>query len=261
MKILTVGDVVSAVGREMLFRCVDDLKYKENIDLCIVNSENASHGSGMNRNAYNEMMRAGADAFTMGNHTWGSRDIHDTFRLEDNVIRPANFSKSCPGKGSMLITAKNGKKIGVINLIGQTYMAFPANSPFEAADREIERLKKSTNIILVDFHAEATSEKRAMGFYLDGRVSAVYGTHTHTQTADEYIMPNGTGYITDLGMTGVTDSVLGMKKQIIINRFLTAMPQKFEIASGKGQFNACIFDIDDESGLCTDVKRIFIREK
>lgn len=259
MKILCVGDVVSVVGREMLFRCIDDLKYKKNIDVCIVNGENATHGRGMARAAYNELMRAGADIITMGNHTWDSNQILDIMRKENNVIRPANYSGKCPGKGSLVFTAKSGKKLGVINLIGRTFLE-PHDSPFDRAEKEIEKLREKTNIILVDFHAEATSEKLAMGFFLDGKVSAVFGTHTHVQTADEMILPNGTGYITDLGMTGVTYSILGRGITPIVERFRTGMPQKFELAAGKGQFCGCIFDIDDDSGKCSAVERIFIKE-
>ena len=260
MKILCVGDVVSAVGREMVFRCVDELKYQRGIDLCIANGENATHGRGMARAAYNELMRAGVDVVTMGNHTWDCKEIADIMRKEDNVIRPANYSDKCPGKGSVIFTAKNGVKVGVINLIGRTFLE-PNDSPFERAEKEIEALREKTNIIIVDFHAEATSEKLSMGFFLDGKVSAVFGTHTHVQTADEMILPGGTGYITDLGMTGVRLSVLGRSAPPIVNRFLTGMPQKFEIATGKGQFCGCIFDIDEESGKCADIERVFIKEK
>lgn len=260
MKILCIGDVVSRVGRNMLFRYVDDLKYQKSIDLVIANGENATHGRGLARNAYNELMRAGIDGITMGNHTWGAKDIVDIMKYEGNVIRPANFSSTCPGSGSMILTSKSGTKVGIINLIGRTYMD-PCNSPFDAALTEIEKLKKSTNIILVDFHAEATSEKQALSQFLDGRVSAVFGTHTHVQTADEMILSNGTGFICDLGMTGPVDSVLGMSSKIIIERFLNSMPQKFEIAEGRGQFCGCIFEIDENSGKCIDIERIFIREE
>ncbi|MBQ6558899.1 MAG: TIGR00282 family metallophosphoesterase [Clostridia bacterium] len=260
MKILCDGDVVSAVGREMLFRYVDEMKYQKGIDLCIANGENATHGRGMARAAYNELMRAGVDIVTMGNHTWDCKEAADIMRKEDNVIRPANYNSACPGKGSLIYTAKNGVKVGVINLIGKTYLEYAQDSPFDSADREIEKLKEKTNIIIVDFHAEATSEKLAMGFYLDGKVSAVFGTHTHVQTADEMILPNGTGYITDLGMTGVGLSILGRSVVPIVERFRTGMPQKFELASGKGQMCGCIFDIDEQTGKCTDVERIFIRE-
>lgn len=259
MKILCIGDIVSRIGRDMLFKYVEDLKYKKNIDIIIANGENATHGRGMAKDAYNELIRAGVDVITMGNHTWDAKEVVDIMRNEGNVIRPANFSKDCPGEGSIIFTAKNGKKIGVINLIGRTYLE-PSDSPFDAAINEINRISKSTNIIFVDFHAEATSEKLAMGFFLDGKVSAVFGTHTHVQTADDMILPNGTGYISDLGMTGPQISILGREQSGIVKRFLTGMPQKFEIASGKGQFCGCIFDIDEETGKCTDIERLFIRE-
>lgn len=259
MRILCIGDVVSRTGREMLFKYVDDLKYQKELDLVIANGENATHGRGMARNAYNELMRAGVDGVTLGNHAWGSKEVTGIMRKEGNVIRPANFSKYAPGEGSMVLTSKSGKKAGFINLIGRTFLD-PSDSPFEAALTEIEKLKKVTNVILIDFHAEATSEKQALGQYLDGKVSAVFGTHTHVQTADEMILPNGTGFICDLGMTGPADSVLGMSSKIIIDRFVTGMPQKFDIAVGRGQFCGCIFDIDEDSGLCRSVERIFIRE-
>ena len=258
MRILCIGDVVSRIGRDMLFRYVDELKYQKNIDLVLANGENSNHGRGITHPTFREMTSAGVDCFTLGNHTWGSRDVIRLMKEQD-VIRPANYSGKVPGKGSMLVRAKNGELVGVINLIGRTYMD-PSDSPFDAALREIEELKKSTNIILVDFHAEATSEKEAMGYFLDGKVSAVFGTHTHVQTADEQILEGGTGYITDLGMTGASVSVLGMDKDIILDRFVNGMQWKFELAQGKGQFCGCIFDID-ESGKCTDIERIFIREK
>lgn len=259
MKILCVGDVVSSVGREMLFRYIDEMKYQKGIDVCIANGENATHGRGMSRSAYNELMRAGVDFVTMGNHTWDCKEVVDIMRREDNVIRPANYNSACPGEGSAVFTAKNGVKIGIINLIGKTYLEYQQDSPFDRAEEEIARLREKTNIIIVDFHAEATSEKLAMGFFLDGKVSAVFGTHTHVQTADEMILPSGTGYITDLGMTGVTLSILGRSITPIIERFRTGMPQKFEIASGAGQLCGCIFDIDEDSGKCTDIERVFIK--
>jgi len=259
MKILAIGDVVGRVGREMLFRFVDELKYQRSIDLVVANGENASHGIGMNRNAYNEMMRAGVDCFTMGNHTFGKKDILHMLEKEDNIIRPANYSGTVPGRGSMLFRTKSGEKVGIINLIGRVYMD-PADSPFDCALREIKKLREKTSIILVDFHAEATSEKEAMGCFLDGKVSAVFGTHTHVQTADEQISEHGTGYITDLGMTGPVNSVLGMERSIILNRFVNGLPGKFEVAGGKGQLCGCIFDID-ENGKCTGTERLYLREK
>lgn len=259
MKVLCIGDIVSRIGRDMLFKYVDDLKYKCGIDFVIANGENANHGRGMTRSCYNEMTRAGVDAFTLGNHAWGAKEVVSIMEEEGNVIRPLNFPGNVPGEGSVVLTAPSGVKIGIINLIGQTNMA-PCNSPFEAAEKEVEKISKITPIIFVDFHAEVTSEKIAMGFFLDGKVSAVFGTHTHVQTADSKILENGTGYITDLGMTGPYDSVLGMNKNIIIKRFLTGMPQKFEIATGKGQFCGCIFTVDENSGKCTYIERIYFEE-
>lgn len=259
MKILCIGDVVSRIGRDMLFKYVEELKYQKGIDLVIANGENATHGRGLSRNAYDELMRSGVEVVTMGNHTWDCKEVVSIMKNEGNVIRPANYSKGCPGSGSIIYTAKNGEKVGVINLIGRTYLE-PADSPFDAVEVEIARLKKSTNTILVDFHAEATSEKLAMAYFLDGKVSAVFGTHTHVQTSDDVILPNGTGNITDLGMTGPQISILGRECTGIIKKFQTGMPQKFEIAYGKGQFSGCIFDIDTKSGKCTDIERIFIRE-
>ncbi len=259
MKILCIGDVVSRVGRDMLYRYIDEIKVSEDIDLVIANGENATHGRGLARDAYKEMTDAGVDAVTMGNHTWGAKDINAIMKYEGNVIRPINFPKNNPGEGYMTINTRSGKCVGIINAIGRTYME-PCDSPFDAVLSAVEEISKKTNIILVDFHAEATSEKEAMGYYLDGKVSAVFGTHTHVQTADEKILKNGTGYITDLGMTGPEYSVLGMSVKVIVDRFTNSLPQKFEIAEGKGQFNGCIFEIDEVSGKCIDVKRIFIRE-
>lgn len=257
MKVLCVGDVVSRIGREMLFKYVEELKYTKGVDFVIVNGENSSHGRGMSRSAYNEMKRAGADVFTTGNHVWGVKEIVSLMEEEGDVIRPANWQGNPPGTGSVVIESKSGVKVGVINIIGQVNM-LPCNSPFEAVEREIERLKEKTPIIFVDFHAEVTSEKVAMGYFLDGKVSAVFGTHTHIQTADAKILDGGTGYITDLGMTGPADSVLGMNKTIIVNRFVSGTPQKFEIATGKGQFCGCIFTVCETTGKCTDVERLYL---
>ena len=260
MKILCIGDVVSAVGRNMLFEHIEDLKYKKNIDLCIVNGENATHGHGLAKAAYTELCRAGADGITLGNHTWDSKEVISILENEENVIRPINYNKNCPGSGSMVLTARSGARVGVINAIGRVGIDPPTDSPFDAVMNKAVELRKKTDTVIVDFHAEATSEKRAMGFYLDGIAGAVFGTHTHIQTSDNCILPKGTGYITDLGMTGAEDSILGMDKEIIVKRFVGGMPQKFELANGKGQFNACIFEIDDNTGLCVGTERLFIRE-
>lgn len=259
MKILCIGDVVSRIGRDMLFKYVDELKYSKGVDFVIANGENSSHGRGMNRSAYSEMKRAGVDAFTMGNHVWGVKEVAGIMEEEGDVIRPLNMQGEQAGLGSVVLTAKSGVKIGIINLIGQVNM-LPCNSPFDAVIDEIERIREKTPVIIVDFHAEVTSEKIAMGYYLAGKVSAVFGTHTHVQTADAKILQGGTGYITDLGMTGPKDSVLGMTKEIIVNRFVSGTPQKFEIATGRGQFCGCIFTVDETSGKCTEIERLYIEE-
>lgn len=255
MKILTIGDIFGRAGRTAAEEELERMRGK--YDFVIANAENASHGRGMSRPVYEQLSRAGVDIFTLGNHAWGCPDISAAMRYNDNIVRPANFEGNVPGVGSCVITAKNGVKIGVINLIGRTYMQSPASSPFFAADREIERLKKKADLIFVDFHAEATSEKIALGYYLDGRVTAVFGTHTHVQTADSKVLPKGTGYITDLGMTGPAVSVLGLDKQTIINRFLDGMPQKFTVAESRAQFCAAIFEVDDATHKTVSVERIY----
>lgn len=255
MRILTIGDIFGRTGRNAAEEELERMRGK--YDFVIANAENASHGRGMSKPVYEQLSRAGVDVFTLGNHTWGCPDIAAAMRYNDNIVRPANFEGGVPGRGSTVVTAKNGVKIGVINLIGRTYMQATASSPFFTADKEIERLKKQTDIIFVDFHAEATSEKIAMGYYLDGKVTAVFGTHTHVQTADAEILPKGTGYISDLGMTGPAVSVLGLEKQTIINRFLDGMPQKFTVAEGRAKFCAAIFDIDDATHKVSAVERIY----
>ncbi len=257
MKILAIGDVVSQVGRSMVFDALELIRPQ--VDFVVANCENAAHGRGMSKPVYEELCRSGIDIFTMGNHTWGCPDIVNIMKYNDNVIRPANYEGDCPGVGSTIFTTKKGFRIGVINLIGRTYMPSSAQNPFLTADKCIDSLKNKADIIIVDFHAEATSEKIALGYYLDGRVSVVFGTHTHVQTSDDTILPKGTGYITDLGMTGPSVSVLGMSKDIIVQRFLDGMPQKFEVATGKGQFCGCVFEIDETSGKTISTERLFIK--
>lgn len=255
MKILAIGDIFGRVGRDAVFSVLE--RMRENVDLVVANSENAAHGRGLTKPVYEELKSAGIDVFTMGNHVWGCPDIANVMRYNSEVIRPANFEGDIPGLGSTVVTAKNGVRVGVINLIGRTYMQGPISSPFLTADKEIDNIKNKADVILVDFHAEATSEKAALGYYLDGRVSAVFGTHTHIQTADEKVLPKGTGYITDLGMTGPEHSVLGLDKNTIIRRFVNGMPQKFIVANGNGQFCGAIFDVDERNGQTMSVERIY----
>ena len=253
MKILAIGDIVGRVGRDMVFSYLDKHLYE--FDLIVANGENAAHGRGMSKPVYEELKRAGIDGFTLGNHTWGCPDVVNVLEYNDDIIRPLNFDKGCPGEGVMYLKARNGTMVGVINIIGRVYMN-PADSPFGAVSDAIEKMKAKTNIILVDFHAEATSEKIAMGYYLDGKVSAVYGTHTHVQTADETILPDGTGYITDIGMCGPVHSVLGVEKNTVIKKFLDDMPARFEVATGKGKFSGCIFEIDEKTGKTVRIERV-----
>lgn len=257
MKILAIGDIVGRIGRDATMYYLE--KHRDNYDLIIANGENSAHGNGMTKPVYEELCSYGIDGFTMGNHTWGCPDIAKIMKYNNNIIRPANFDKECPGKGNMILKAKNGISVGVINLIGRVYMPLSFDSPFTAAEREIQFLSDKCDIILVDFHAEATSEKVSMGYFLDGKVSAVFGTHTHIQTADDTILPKGTAYLTDLGMTGAVHSVLGMEKRIIINRFLNGMPAKFELATGEGQFCGCEFEIDETTKKAINTKRVFAK--
>lgn len=256
MKIFCIGDIVSTHGRDMIRGYLDELVYQKEIDFVIANGENAAHGNGMTKKVYEELCELGIDAFTMGNHTWGNRDISDILTEETNIVRPANFDKSCPGTGGIVVK-KNDMSVGIINIIGQTFMNGGYDSAFRAVEQEIEKL--GTTITIVDFHAEATSEKIAMGWFLDGKVSAVFGTHTHVQTADEIILPKGTGYITDLGMTGSANSVLGRDKGSVITKFVTGIPQKFELAAGMNRLCGCIFEID-ETGKTVAVERVLIKE-
>ena len=255
MRILAIGDIFGRSGRDAVFNVLE--KSRDEYDFILANAENAAHGRGLSKPVYEELLRAGIDAFTLGNHTFGCPDIVTIMRYNHNICRPANFEGDICGTGSIIVPAKNGIKVGIINLIGRTYMPQSAKSPFYTADEELEKLSGKCDIVLVDFHAEATSEKMAMGYYLDGRVSAVFGTHTHVQTADAKILPRGTGYITDLGMTGPSVSVLGVDKNIIVERFLGGIPKKFEVAEGKPQFCAAVFEIDEKSNKTLKIERIY----
>ncbi|MCR6111042.1 TIGR00282 family metallophosphoesterase [Bacillus sp. A301a_S52] len=259
MKILFIGDVVGSLGRDALKVYLPKLKAKFMPDITIVNGENAAGGKGLTSKVYHEISETGADVITMGNHTWDKKEIFEFIENAPNLIRPVNFPQGNPGKGYVIY--KVGKrKIAVINAQGRTFLP-PIDCPFKTLDELIIAIKKETPFIFVDFHAEATSEKLAMGWYLDGRVSAVVGTHTHVQTADERILPQGTAYITDVGMTGPYDGILGMDKDIIIQRFLTNLPARFEVANGREQCNGVFINVDDHSGKAIAIKRIHISEE
>lgn len=255
MKILAVGDLVSQGAVEKLKNELPNLQKKENIDFTIVNAENVAEGRGITKKIFNELNKLNIDVFTMGNHTWGRKEI---FELVDipKLIVPANYSKACPGHGYVVIE-KNNKKICTINLIGRTNMNdVLSNNPFEAVDKILEEVK--ADIYMVDFHAEATAEKLAMGHFLDGRVTGIFGTHTHIQTADNKILPKGTGYITDLGMTGPTNSILGMDINTALIRFVKSLPEKYKVAAGPIELNGAIFDINDETNKVNKVSRIHL---
>ncbi|MBR3932871.1 MAG: TIGR00282 family metallophosphoesterase [Clostridia bacterium] len=257
MNILAIGDIFGLCGVEHTEAVLKGIIQDENIDFCIANGENAS-GVGMTQRDYDRLTDAGVDVFTMGNHTFGKQDIFKLFEQENNILRPANYPDDVPGCGSVVMSAGN-TKIGIINIMGRVNIDISLDCPFKACDTEIKKIKDKCDIIIVDFHAEATSEKRAMLFYLDGRVSALFGTHTHVQTGDDQVTGRGTGYITDLGMTGSVDSVLGVDKDIIIKRFITGLPQRFEYSGGRAALCGAVFNIDEKSGKCLGVKRIDVR--
>ena len=255
MRFLFIGDVFAKTGRLVLANRLEKLKYTYKWDVCIANAENAAGGKGINYNTAQEIFNSGVDTITLGNHTWARKEVFNFIDSCGKIVRPSNYSKGVPGKGKIIIE-KNGVKIGIINLIGRVYMDSVAECPFQAADRDISILKQQCKIIIVDFHAEATSEKQALAYYLDGRVSAVIGTHTHVQTADEKILENKTAYITDVGMTGPADGVIGVDKMQIIQKFITGLPVHFEPAKGRTCFNAVVIDIDEKTGHALDIIRI-----
>ncbi|MCR5150902.1 MAG: TIGR00282 family metallophosphoesterase [Clostridiales bacterium] len=247
MKIFAVGDVVSDPGCAFLRRRLPALKIEHGIDLCIANGENSAVGNGITPFSAKYLFDSGVDFITTGNHAYRRKEMFDFFEQRRDIIRPANFFDGCPGRGYSVIDM-GFTRVLVINLAGMMFMENCEN-PFHAVDRILSE-NSDIKIKLVDFHAEATAEKAAMGFYLDGRVSAVFGTHTHIMTNDARILPNGTGYITDLGMTGVVDSVIGVKKEISIDFFKTGMPARFDAAEGESMVNGCIFEIDKNTGRC-----------
>jgi len=254
LRILFIGDIVGSPGRKVAKEMICKLKKEEEIDFCIANGENAAGGSGITYVIAQELYNSGVDGITMGNHTWSKSEILNFIESDNKLVRPANYPEDLPGNGYAVLNGKNGK-IAIVNLLGRVYMDY-IDCPFKAADRVLEHVKKEVKIVIVDFHAEATSEKTAMAWHLDGRVSAVLGTHTHVQTADERILPFGTGYITDVGMTGPYDGIIGVNKEIIIKKFLTGMPQRFEVAKGRVVFNAILLDIEEKSGKTTSIRRI-----
>lgn len=260
MNILFLGDIVGRPGRTCVSRWLPRLKRDRQVDFVAANAENAAGGIGATPEVLDELKRHGVDAFTMGNHVWKKKNLLAAVERFPEMARPANYPEGVPGQGAIVVTTDQGLKVGLLNLLGRVYME-PLDCPFRAADRALEALRAETPIVLVDIHAEATSEKIAMGWYLDGRCSAVLGTHTHVQTADEWIMPRGTAYITDVGMCGPQHSVLGVERGIIIERFLTGMPAKFDLAKGALLLNAVLLDVDEATGRAQRIERICMREE
>jgi len=256
MKILCIGDIVGRPGRNVLESNIEGLKKEFELDFIIVNGENAAGGFGITPRIANQILKAGCDCIVLGDHVWDKKDLIDYLDDEKKILRPSNFPPGSPGKGWDIYKTSSGVKIGVINLLGRVFIRYNVDCPFRELERAVKEIKKETNIIIVDFHAEATSEKTAMGFFGDGKVSGVFGSHTHVQTADEKILPKGTAYITDMGMTGPYDSVIGQKKELIIERFLTSIPVKFEIATEDVWLHGVVVEVDDKTGLAKSIVRI-----
>ncbi|ASE59523.1 TIGR00282 family metallophosphoesterase [Staphylococcus saprophyticus] len=258
MRLLFIGDIVGKVGREAITTYLSRLKQTYRPTVTIVNAENAAHGKGLTEKIYKDLLREGVDFMTMGNHTYGQSQIYDFIDSANRMVRPANFPEEAPGVGMRFIQI-NEIKLAIINLQGRAFMQ-DIDDPFKKADELINEAKKETDYIFVDFHAETTSEKNAMGWYLDGRASAVVGTHTHIQTSDERILPGGTGYITDVGMTGFYDGILGINRHEVITRFITSLPQRHVVPDeGRSVLSGVIIDINKE-GRTTHIERVLIND-
>ena len=259
MKILMVGDVVGRTGRYFFMEQTPELKQAKNIDVVVVNGENAAHGKGLTPSIFSDLIKGGADIVTSGNHIWDNPKVLEIIDTEPFLLRPANYPEDTPGRGFCIFPVGK-KKIGVINLSGRTFMQPTLDDPFRLTEKILKLMRRDCDVILVDFHAEATSEKLAFANYFDGQVTAVVGTHTHVQTADEKILPKGTAYITDLGMVGAQNSILGMTVEPVIKRFLTGRPSKFEVAEGAAVYCAVLIDVDDKKNKPTKIERILLKE-
>jgi hypothetical protein len=255
MRILFIGDIVGRPGRELVRHGVRGLVEHHGIDFVIANAENAAAGFGITREIGDQLLDWGVEVMTSGNHIWDKKEALDYIGAEPRLLRPANYPAGVPGNGSYLARTHSGVSVGVINAMGRVFM-LNIDDPFTVVRREIEALRQRTRIIFVDFHAEATSEKVAMGWHLDGLVTAVVGTHTHVQTADERILPKGTAYLTDVGMTGPHDSIIGVEIEPALGKFLNALPARFETATGNPRLNAVLVDADEQTGRATHIERL-----
>ncbi|MDA0336892.1 MAG: TIGR00282 family metallophosphoesterase [bacterium] len=257
MRILFVADIYARPGRRAAAECIPRLIQERDVDFCIANGENAAGGFGMTDNIIRKLHAYGVDVVTSGNHVWNRPEFVRHIGQHDRVLRPLNYPEGAPGKGSVIAEDRSGRQVGVINLQGRTFMP-DIDCPFQRGRAEVERLCQETPIVFVDFHAEATAEKIALGFHLDGLASAVVGTHTHVQTADERILPAGTAFLTDAGMTGVRDSVIGTRADVAVGRFLNQVPARFKPADGIPWFSGAVVDIDEHSGRASAIERLHI---
>ena len=258
MKILMVGDVIGRPGRAAFAKYTQKLRHEKAIDLVVVNGENAAEGKGLTRKPMDELLLGGADVVTSGNHIWDKKEIMSFIDDEPYLVRPANYPAGVPGKGFCVYPLK-GKNVGVINLSGRAFM--PAlDCPFQRVEEILRELSGDCDVILLDFHAETTSEKMALGWYLDGRIAALVGTHTHVQTADERILPKGTAYISDLGMVGPWNSVIGVNTDAVLSKMTTGLPSRFEVADGPSIYCAVLLEIDEKTGKAASIERVQIRE-
>jgi hypothetical protein len=255
VRILFLGDIFGKPGREIAKRAVPALVEQREIDFVIANAENSAAGFGVTGDIADTILSYGVDVMTSGNHIWDKKEVLDYIPRQPKLLRPANYPAGVPGRGSYVGRTRTGEPVGVINLMGRIFMT-PLDDPFAVALREIDAMRAKTRVIIVDFHAEATSEKIAMGWHLDGRVTAVFGTHTHVQTADERVLPKGTACLTDVGMTGPHDSIIGVAVDAALGRFLNAMPVRFESATGPGRLNAVIVTADPATGKATAIERL-----
>lgn len=255
MKILFIGDIVGRPGRRAVKTLLPNLVKRHGVDLVVANGENMAGGTGATPRLLDEMHSCGVHLFTLGNHAWRKQEMIDGIDLRSDVARPANFPESVPGKGHVLHDFSNSVCVGVISVVGRVFME-PADCPFVRVEKELKSLSRQASVLLIDMHAEATSEKAALAWHLDGRCTAVLGTHTHVQTSDERILPKGTAFITDVGMCGPYNSILGVDKDRVINKLMTGFPIKWEVAEGMAQFNAVLLDVDVKTGRALSIKRI-----
>jgi 2',3'-cyclic-nucleotide 2'-phosphodiesterase len=255
IKILAVGDIIGKPGREAVAKFLPEIKSRENIDLCIANGENSAGGNGITPPVAEGLFSAGIDVITTGNHVWDKKEVKEIIGRRRNLIRPYNYPPGAPGPGYEIFELKGGLKAGVLNLAGRVFMN-SLDCPFRKGEEAVRKIKETTPVIIVDIHAEATAEKSAMGWHMDGLVSAVFGTHTHVQTADERILPGGTAYITDIGMTGSMDSIIGVDRRQVIQRFLTQMPVRFQPESGNVHICGVVIGINAATGRALSIKRL-----